>query len=211
MRIVIIGAMSEEIEKLIEHYNMQIDTDTNRKIYLSNINNKQLIVSESGVGKIISASNTQYIIDRYSPACIINIGCAGSLAEGHSLFDTIISTAVNYHDSDLMREVNFKANDELIAKATTCAEDLNINYYLGMITTGDCFVNDSFTKERIIEKTGAIAVDMESASIGHVATINKTPFLIIRSISDFADGKADMDLEAANKPVEIVKKLVKKL
>ena len=34
---------------------------------------------------------------------------------------------------------------------------------------------------------------MEGASIAHVAVLNNTPFLIIRAISDKADGSAQMD------------------
>ena len=34
---------------------------------------------------------------------------------------------------------------------------------------------------------------MEGASIGHVATMNKVPYLVIRAISDKADDSAEMD------------------
>jgi adenosylhomocysteine nucleosidase len=34
---------------------------------------------------------------------------------------------------------------------------------------------------------------MEGASIGHVATLNKIPYLVVRAISDKADDSADMD------------------
>ena len=36
---------------------------------------------------------------------------------------------------------------------------------------------------------------MESAAIGHVCTLNKTPFVAIRCISDNADSDADMSFD----------------
>lgn len=36
---------------------------------------------------------------------------------------------------------------------------------------------------------------MEGASIAHVAYLNQVPYVIIRAISDKADGRADMSYE----------------
>ena len=42
------------------------------------------------------------------------------------------------------------------------------SYYIAPIASGDCFVTDAKMRDYIYKTTGAYAVDMESASIGHI-------------------------------------------
>ena len=48
-------------------------------------------------------------------------------------------------------------------------------------------------KEKIRNKFEADAIEMEGAAIGQAAYLNEIPFLVIRAISDKADGSAQMD------------------
>lgn len=215
MKIIIIGAMDVEIEKIIETYNMTKEVNTNREIYLSKYKDKELIVSKSGVGKVNSAINTQYIIDKYNPDYIVNVGIAGSIDKNIKIFDTIISTSVKYHDFPLINWIpgnnNIKSSDVLINKTIESIKHLYLNYHLGIFATGDSFVTNNETRDKISKETGAIAVDMESASIGHTCEVNNIPFIIIRNISDFADGNDYFETEAAYKTIEIIKCLIDKL
>ena len=87
----------------------------------------------------------------------------------------------------------------------------NIIYKVGGIASGDCFVTDNIMRDNIYNRTGCIAVDMESASIAHTASKNQIPFLIIRSISDFADGIDEQEEKAASISATITYKLIAKI
>ena len=80
----------------------------------------------------------------------------------------------------------------------------HISYQIGGIASGDCFVTNSTMRDDIYERTGCIAVDMESASISHTASKNNIPFLIIRSISDFANGIEEQEEKAAEMGLAVV-------
>ena len=85
------------------------------------------------------------------------------------------------------------------------------NYHEGPIASGDCFVTDSELRDSIRLSTGCLAVDMESASIGHISKRNNVPFISIRTISDFADGQDDFEDIAAYKSSYLVNHMIEKL
>ena len=60
----------------------------------------------------------------------------------------------------------------------------------GPIATGDTFVADHDSKRRIHDTFGALACEMEGAAIAQVAQAAHVPFLVVRAISDLADGSA---------------------
>jgi adenosylhomocysteine nucleosidase len=69
----------------------------------------------------------------------------------------------------------------------------DIHYEVGLIATGDKFMNSSEDKNEILINFNAIACEMESGSIGHVCYVNNIPFGIIRSISDNSDSTSNID------------------
>ena len=54
----------------------------------------------------------------------------------------------------------------------------------GIIASGDVFVSDRKKRMLINDRFGALACEMEGAAIGHVCRCCKTPFAILRAISD---------------------------
>lgn len=218
MTIAVVGAFDEEIEKLIDIFSLKkID---NRNIFTGEYDNKKLIVCNSGIGKVNAAATTQYIIDKYNPKYIINSGCCGSLDEKYKILDIILSLYVTYHDflptRIMMEQVPdngcVKASEKLLAITEEILNETKIsNYYIEPIATGDCFVTDEETRDKIKNETGCAAVDMESACIGHVSKINNVEFISIKTISDFSDGVENFEVEAAYKSSLLVKKIIEKL
>ena len=202
MKIAVIGAMDVEVENLKTTLNLK--KEDNNDIYVGNFCNKEIILSKSGIGKVNSAANTQYIIDKYMPNYIINTGCAGSLTDKLKVMDTVISSFVTYHDFTPIRIMKYSTPDDGNIKE-------NVNYYVSPITSGDCFVTDSKVRDEIYNRTKATIVDMESASIGHISRKNNIPFVCIRTVSDFADGNDDFEKEAGERSTEIVKKIIENL
>ena len=215
----IIGAMQNEVERLVDFYNLKKDFNT-KDIYYREINDKRIVVAQSGVGKVNSASMTQYIIDKYDVDVIINTGIAGGIKNTLKVMDIVISDYVTYHDfepvsimeSYVPDKGKLQANSVLISLAKKVINDMNINnYHLGIICSGDKFVQDEKLKLNILLKTGAICVDMESASIAHVCRYNNVPFLSVRTISDMANGGEYYEDIAAYKSSEFTINLVNEI
>ena len=78
--------------------------------------------------------------------------------------------------------------------AEVCKEvNPDIQVFEGRIASGDQFVCDQDVKNRIVSEFSAYATEMEGAAIGQAAYLNEIPFLVVRAISDKADGSAQMD------------------
>lgn len=199
--IAIIAAMQEEmqeIQKIMD--NIQEKTIHGLIIYEGEINGLKSILVESGVGKVNAARTTQILIDHYSLKSIINIGSAGGLQENLQIGDIVIGDNLVQHDFDITAfghpkgyisnlGVNFKSDEKLIHRAQKAIEKINqekekINIIRGTIASGDIFCTKVEMKNKIKSKFNAICVEMEGAAIAQVCTLNKLPFIIIRSISD---------------------------
>lgn len=220
MNIGIIGAFDEEVEKFIEVFHLVKDDSHIWDIYTGVFEDKRLFVCRSGIGKVNSGAMTQYLIDHYHIDLVINSGCAGSLLSKVKIMDVVLSSYVTYHDFQPTRVMEYSvpelgkvhASTKLIHIAEDALKKLEVdNYYIAPIASGDCFVTDAEMRDRIYQATGAYAVDMESASIGHICKLNQVPFLSLRTISDFSDGNEDFEVIAAYKSSQLVKEMIEAL
>ena len=64
----------------------------------------------------------------------------------------------------------------------------------GIIVTGDVFVSAESLTKHLRNTMHAAATEMEGAAIAQTCWQQNVPFLVIRSISDKADGKARKDM-----------------
>ena len=165
----------------------------------------EAVVAVCGIGKVFAAMCTQTMILRYEPDCIINTGVGGTLTDKLGIGDLAVSTAVVQHDMDtsplgdpvgLISGINVieMAADKAIAeKVCAICEAKEIRYYCGTIASGDQFIASREKKDWIVSTFNGIACEMEGASVGQVCYVNKVPFVILRAISDSADGGACED------------------
>lgn len=112
----------------------------------------------------------------------------------------------------------FIASKELVelARKACISSSLQIAVHEGRIVSGECFVEDSKLKAKLIDEYAPHCTEMEGAAIGHVAYINDIPFLIIRCISDSANDEAQISYDdfaktAANYCSEIIIEMLKNI
>lgn len=207
-KIAIIGAMECEINDIKKELeNLKEINYVDLKIFTGNIKDKFIVLAQSGVGKVNAALNTQYIIDTFKPNIIINTGVAGGVDNCLDVGDIVIGTYLVQHDFDVTvlgyargymctgvdkdKPTKFYCDKDLINKFQIALEK-NISknkIHQGIIASGDKFISGREIKEEINKYFGALAVEMEGCAIAQVATRNKIPFVVVRAISDLADGK----------------------
>lgn len=224
-KIGIIGAMDEEVNILKSEMNIkEIKTIANMDFYIGNIDNREIILVRCGIGKVNAAICTQILISVLGAKTIINTGVAGAIKDDLDVLDIVVSTDVQQHDFDVrgfghklgeiprMEKSIFPADELLVEKALKASKEVlsNNKAVKGRIVSGDVFVSDTRLKHSLLENFNAYCTEMEGAAIGHTCFVNNIPFVVIRAISDKADGSAHSNFnefvhQAANYSKDIVK------
>lgn len=218
MNIGIIGAMDVEINKLKEHIKKdKVNHIAGFEFFEGTFNGNNIVLAISNEGKVNSAICTEIMCINYKLDLILNVGVAGAIVESINPLDTIISsntvefdfdtTALGYEKGYVfgLNEVYMKCDNENLESLKNAAMKYS-NTYVGTIASSDKFVVDALEKKKINEDFGAIAVDMESASICHVCNLNKNKFIALRIVSDSGDNieyRKFLEL-ATNKLTQIV-------
>ncbi|WP_027966766.1 5'-methylthioadenosine/S-adenosylhomocysteine nucleosidase [Halomonas halocynthiae] len=199
-RIGIIGAMPQEVESLAGMLE-----DSSRVVHAgSTFHQGQLfgadvMVLQSGIGKVNAAVGATLMLERFQPEAIINTGSAGGFGAGLSIGDVVISSEVRHHDVDAtvfgyahgqvpqMPEA-FLPDARLVDAARKCIQELGeVHVAEGLIATGDVFMA---CPERVAQTRALfpkmIAAEMEAAAIAQVCHLYDCPFVITRALSDIA-------------------------
>lgn len=218
----IVSALDSEINRFKDEVENMETVEINKHIFFTgSIDNKKIIFTESGVGKVNAAITTQLLIDKFSPDIIINTGIAGGLDSRLKHTDLVLGSELNYHDFETRLLESYSPNVssfEVEEKYLELAEEIlkDDRYFKGLILTGDQFITESKVKEEIKGRFDALCLEMEGAAIAHAAYLSNLPFIVIRCISDFADDDGDNDYDdfellAANKASEFTIKYIKKI
>ncbi len=202
----IIGAMSVEVDALkgkIENASHEMVSGT--EFVRGKLCGKDVVVAQCGIGKVAAAVCAQVMILHYGVSNIINTGVAGTVSPNIGILDFAISSGVVEHDMDttaigdapgLISGINLieiPASEKLCALSADIAKKQGNRCEIGVIASGDQFINSASRKSFIRSQFGAIACEMEGGAIGHACYLSGVNFVVIRCISDNASGKADME------------------
>lgn len=217
--------MSSEVETYCRDFDAK-KTKTDG-VYSANVFGHDIYICESGIGKVNAALSAQRLVDIFKVEYLINSGVAGCLTKELSTCDAVIAKELIYHDFtplDILDRNSpytsrFKADEKLIEIAKKACDELiaggeEFKYIVGNVVSGDCFVNDGEKAKALRDDFGAYCTEMEGAAIAHTAIVNKIPFAVIRTASDFADENADISFDelektAAKRASYIVTKMLK--
>jgi adenosylhomocysteine nucleosidase len=146
---------------------------------------REVIWFKSGWGKIGSAGSTQYVIDKWKPDLIINIGTCGGFMGKIDLYQIVlVKKTVVYDMIDFIGTVDKSIKYHTTTIKLSWLTDKCINKVKKTVmVTGDQDL-DPLRIPELYEKYKAVVGDWESGSISWVCKVNKTNLLILRGVSD---------------------------
>ncbi|GGF85404.1 5'-methylthioadenosine/S-adenosylhomocysteine nucleosidase [Paenibacillus albidus] len=206
LRTGIIGAMDEEIKLLLEGMQEKETTIKAGITYSTGtVFGQPVVLCKSGVGKVNAAVTTQILIDSFGVTQVLFTGVAGALHPELNIGDIVISSRCMQHDMDATalgfargtipyQEVSsFPADPELILQAEKACRELKQTYLTGIVLSGDQFIASSDTVALLRDQLEGSCAEMEGAAVAQVCFMNNIPYLVIRSMSDKADGSAHVN------------------
>lgn len=200
MKIAIIGAMKEELKYFFNALENKEETTLPNSLKLTKgtLFEHEIFVIQSGIGKVNAAINTAQLLTLFPMDLVINIGSAGGIKESMEIGDIVIANQTMYHDVDVCgfgyqygqvpgMPTTYPIAKEHIALCERIANEINLPVHIGMIVSGDQFVEDGIQNMQDKKIDDVYAIEMEATAIAHTAHLFDTPAVIIRSISDVAN------------------------
>ncbi len=168
-----------------------------------------LLFFQGGWGKIAAASSTQYVIDRWRPQLLLNLGTCGGFEGAIERHSTVLATRTVVYD--IVEQMGDHA--EAIAHYTT---DLSLSAESGRLPDAGVCRTVLVSADRDIlpgdiaysrAQFSAVAADWESGAIAWVAQRNHVPCMILRRVTDLvgeAGGEAYGNVETYRRATQTV-------
>ena len=204
------------------------------EIYKGIVGEHTVIIAKSGVGKAAAACCAQFIADKFKPDYIINTGVAGGIGDGLSVGDIVIATELVQHDFDVTvlgyakgymctghdsnKPTIFYSDKKLIDEFETFAKSIipANRVHKGIVASGDIFIGNYEKKKELKELFNATVAEMEGCAIAQASYLNNIPCVIVRAVSDLADGTAadslsEFEQKSAHISASIIKRMLEDL
>lgn len=144
-----------------------------------------------GWGKVAAAASTQYVIDHFHPALVVNLGTCGGF-EGHAQAGDVILArqTIIYDIVELMGDSREAIADYATALEPARWPDRAHVRVETLVSADRDLAIDQIAG--LAARYGAVAGDWESGAIAWVAAYNHTPVVILRGVSDVVTAQGDV-------------------
>ena len=173
--IAVIAAMDSEVSAIVSKMNAEAKKIQGIEFYEGTLENKDVVVMKSGVGKGNAAMSTTILLEHYPVEQIVNIGTAGGLKENENIVDAVLSERVVQHDFDTSPidgeagiGLYYDADPKLLAICEAALKDLDVTVHKGLVASGDQFIAGEATKNLCDKFPDAMCAEMEAGAIAHI-------------------------------------------
>lgn len=200
--------MAEELEGFLDVLSDAVPTQRGGFTLFSGLlAGKPVLVAQCGIGKVNAAALAQLLILE-GVTHVIFTGVAGALAPELDVGDIVVSSDAVQHDVDVRalgyalgvvpgEALSWPADEALRQLALAAARALGeVHVVSGRVLSGDRFIADRSVVRRLRDTFAGSCAEMEGAAVAQICSRAGVPFVIIRSISDRADGSAEADFRA---------------
>ena len=216
----IMGAMPEEMNKIISAISNKEIIERGSRIYYKGILSGQEVVAVfSRWGKVAAATTATHLILGFKVDRIVFTGVAGAISPDLNIGDIVIGQHLYQHDMDarpLMRRFeipltgktsyeiprqnidtmaqavhNFLKNNKEFRKLLAEQNILHPKLVIGDIASGDLFISCQAMKDAMLRHLpSVVCAEMEGAAVAQVCDDYEVPLTVIRVISDNANEEA---------------------
>jgi adenosylhomocysteine nucleosidase len=216
----IMGAMPEEVNKIIDAISEKEIIESGSRIYYKGkLYGQDVVAVFSRWGKVAAATTATNLILEFKVDRIIFTGVAGAISPDLNIGDIVVGQRLYQHDMDarpLMRRFeipltgktsyeiptqnvetiaqavhNFLKNNKEFRRILSKQSILHPKMLTGDIASGDLFISSTVMKNALLRNLPSVAcAEMEGAAVAQVCDDYGVPLVVVRVISDSADEEA---------------------
>jgi adenosylhomocysteine nucleosidase len=158
-------------------------------LWQGNLYSQEVVLLRSGIGPERATQAATWLVQHYTLQTVLSVGFAGglqaSLATGDAILPLrILPTGAGAETIPPYAPAGIIPNAGLAHHAAVAATQAGLTPHQGTLLSVTEIVSHAVAKQRLGEQFGAVAVDMESYSIGRVAAAYHLPFMVLRTIFD---------------------------
>ncbi|WP_157202682.1 5'-methylthioadenosine/adenosylhomocysteine nucleosidase [Calidithermus chliarophilus] len=222
--VALFAAEGAEARALREALGLNESLQGPKPIFRGQVGGHEVLLVETGVGKVAAASAVTYAQARFNPRWSLWAGVAGGLNPRLHSLDVLVAhdavqwdvdiTAFGRQPGELATGERFvRADIDLSTRVYRAALELGFPVHWGRVASGDRFLAHPADAARLREVFAADAVEMEGAAALWTAKDLALPMALVRTISDGADDDAhesfEMFLEQASERLaQVVRKVL---
>ena len=224
MTTAVLSAVQTEIDLLVDSLDATRREDIARwPVWIGEVEGSPVVLAKTGLGKVNAAALTALVWHVHRPRTFVFTGVAGGLDPRLEIGDIVIGERTIQHDAGVIvpggeldryqaghipffnptDEFGFSPSDELLARLRSVAVKARLTPVLdrepaitfGTILTGDQFLHDPETRDRLHRELAGHAIEMEGAAVAQVASRLGVDHVVIRSLSDLAGSEATHDFD----------------
>ena len=176
-----------------------------RKFYKGKHDKHELILVQSGLGKVNAAVVSTLLIEKFNCEFLLFSGVAGGIDPRIEIGEVIIGDSLIQYDygtlknremlsfrpgsiptGELKNEIEYRLAPRIKRKIKASLPSVR----MGKILSGDVYLQCEKTQKELFKKYRAQAIDMEGAAVAQVAEQFGIPSVVVRCLSDLAGAKS---------------------
>ncbi|MFT7220096.1 MAG: adenosylhomocysteine nucleosidase [Candidatus Azotimanducaceae bacterium] len=196
------------------------------------LNSVDVVLARAGAYGMLPSATTSILIHEFGVSRIIFTGIAGGVADHTNVLDVVVSTDFIIHDCGTETDDGFVwkpdcgVNDDgsipadpylrKIASAAARQVVGKEHVFEGRIVSGEAFIASQHYVDFLRDRFDAYAVESEGGPVARIAHEFGVPVIVIRTLSDKADGRAhesyeNFAQEAADNSARVVLTMLKNI
>ena len=229
----IMSALESELRLLLSQATVhETITIGNIDYHLATLQSRDVVLVQAGGYGILPSASTSILIHELGVDAIIFTGIAGGVAEETKVMDVVVSKDLVIHDCGIETNNGFvwkpdcgvysdgyiPADKNLRQTSVDAARQVvgDKHVFEGTIASGEAFIASESYVRFLRNKFNAYAVESEGGPVARVAYEFNVPVVVIRTLSDLADGNASQSFtkfadKAADNSAQVVMEILKKV
>jgi len=177
-----------------------VKTSPYGEYFYRDVDHTRVLFFQGGWGKVAAVASTQYVIDHFHPARLMNLGTCGGVEGRIQRFEIVAPEKTVVYD---IAEAMGDSAEAIAHYTTTIALPAKLPAARKVtMYSADRDLTSAGLRE-IDRRFQPVVVDWESGAIAWVANRNHVPLLILRGVSDLvsfekAEAEANLGLFAEN-------------